>query len=128
MKGIFIPTIAVSDHFPIQFTHGKSKSHSNRQQHNTIYYWSFNRFNEEQFLSDMSGNLSSLDISSNDSNQNFNSFIASFMSVFDKHAPMKTKRVRKETQPKWYDEKIKTASKTRDMHHKDRNWNQYKYW
>ena len=94
----------------------------------TIHYRSFNRFTEEQFLSDMSGNLSSLDLSSNESDQNFNSFIASFMSVFDKHAPLKTKRVRKETQPEWYDEKIKTASKTRDMHHKARNWNQYKYW
>ena len=50
------------------------------------------------------------------------------MSVFDKHAPLKTKRVRKETQPERYDEKIKTASKTRDMHHNARNWNQYKYW
>ena len=128
VKDIFIPTIAVSDHYPIQFTRVTSKSHIKRQQHTTIHYRSFNRFNEEQFLSDMSDDLSSLDISSNDSDQNFNSFIASFISVFDKHAPLKTKRVRKETQPEWYDEKIKTASKTRDMHHKARNWNQYKYW
>ena len=112
MKDIFIPTVNVIDHYLIQFTRVTSKSHIKQQQHTTIHYRSFNRFNKEQFLSDMSGNFSSLDISSNDSDQNFNSFIASFMSVFDKHAPLKTKHVRKETQPKWYDEKIKTASKT----------------
>ena len=46
-------------------------------------------FNEEQFLSDMSENMAT------DSDQNFESFIQSFVKVFDKHAPRKTKRVRK---------------------------------
>ena len=107
MKDNFIPTIAVSDRYPIQFTRVRSKSHIKRQQHTTIHYRSLNRFNEEQFLSDMSDNLSSLGISSNDSDQNFNRINAPFMSVFGKHAPFKTKRVRKETKPEWYDEKIK---------------------
>ena len=50
------------------------------------------------------------------------------MTVFDKHAPIKTKRVKKESQPDWYNEDIKFASKQRDMYHKSRNWPQYKHW
>ena len=109
VKDNFIPTIAVSDHYPVQSKRVTSKSHIKRHRHTTIHYRSFNRFNEEQFLSDMSDNLSSLPISSKDSNQNFDCFIASFMLVFDKHVPLKTKHVRKETQPEWYDEKIKNC-------------------
>ena len=41
---------------------------------------------------------------------------------------MKTKRVKNENQPEWFNEHIKSASKTRDMYHKAKNWPQYKYW
>ena len=76
----------------------------------------------------MSENMAILNISPVDSEQNFESFIQSFITVFDKHAPMKTKRVKQETQSKWHNENIKAASKQRDMYHKTRNWSQYKYW
>ena len=52
-----------------------------------------------------------LNISPTDSDQNFESFIQSFMTVFDKHAP--TKRVKNETQPDWHNENIKFASNQR---------------
>ena len=50
------------------------------------------------------------------------------MDVFDKHALIKTKRVKREFQPEWHDEDIKHATKQRDMYHQSRNWSQYKYW
>ena len=50
------------------------------------------------------------------------------MNVFDKQAPIKTKRVKREIQPEWHNEDIKHATKQRDMYHKYRNWSQYKYW
>ena len=128
VKDIHIPKVAVSDHYPIQFTRLTGKSHIKRQQHTIIHYRSFNNFNEEQFLSDLSDNMSSLDVSPNDSDLNFNNFINSFMTIFEKHAPMKTKRVKNENQPEWFNEHIKSASKTRDMYHKAKNWPQYKYW
>ena len=62
--------------------------------------------------------MSSLNVSPNDSDLNFNNFINSFMTIFEKHAPMKTKRVKNENQPEWFNEHIKRASKTRDMYHK----------
>ena len=76
----------------------------------------------------MSENTAISNISPTNSEQNFESFIQSFVTVFDKHAPMKTKRVKKEIQPEWHDETTKAANKQRDMYHKARNWSQYKYW
>ena len=37
-----------------------------------------------------------------------------FLSLFDKHAPVKTKRVRAEEKPQWLTEEINAAGKTRD--------------
>ena len=56
---IHIPKVTVSDHYPIQFTRLTSKSHIKRQQHTIIHYRSINNFNEEQFVSDLSDNMSS---------------------------------------------------------------------
>ena len=73
----------------------------------------------------MTDTMTNINISPVDSDQNFETFIQTFMTVFDKHAPIKTKRVKKESQPDWYNEDIKFASKQRDMYHKSRNWPQY---
>ena len=82
VKDIHIPKVAVSDHYPIQFTRLTGKSHIKRQQHSIIHYRSINNLNEEQFLSDLSDNMSSLDVSPNDSDLNFSNFINSFMAIF----------------------------------------------
>ena len=91
----------------------------------TLQYRSYNTFNEEQFLSDMSETMTILNVSPIDPDKNFQIFIQTFMTVFDKHTPIKAKRVKKETQPEWHNDKINTASKERDMYHKSRT--QYKY-
>ena len=75
----------------------------------------------------MTDTMTNINISPVNSDQNFETFIQNFMTVFDKHAPIKTKRVKLESQPDWYNEDIKFASKQRDMYHKSRNWPQYKH-
>ena len=40
------------------------------------------------------------------------------MDIFDKHAPMKSKRVKHETQHEWINDEIKMAIKNRDAIHK----------
>ena len=50
------------------------------------------------------------------------------MEVLNRHAPLKNKRVKRETQPEWLNDCIKSASKKRDYYHKHIDWKQYKYW
>ena len=59
---------------------------------------------------------------------NFSSWCIKFSEVYNRHAPIKTKRVKRDTQPEWFNEDIKSASKARDTYHKHENWTQYKYW
>ena len=50
------------------------------------------------------------------------------MDIFDKLAPIKSKRVKHETQPKWINDEIKMAIKHRDTYHKRKDWKQYNFW
>ena len=48
--------------------------------------------------------------------------------MLDKHAPVKSKRIKHETQSEWLNDDIKHAAKARDTYHKNKNWHQYKTW
>ena len=99
-----------------------------RHDRKTIQYRSFNKFNEERFLSDISGAMTALEISQIDSDENFANWTQTFMTIFDKHARVKSKSVKNETKPEWLNEDIKHATKQRDKHHKSKNWTEYRYW
>ena len=98
---ISVPTIAMSDHYPIYFTRTTAKSQFKRQNHNYFQYRSFKNFNEDNFLKDLADQLETLDISPSHTNSNFINWTSKFTDVFDKHAPVRHKRVKKETQPDW---------------------------
>ena len=114
----FAPNIAISDHFPICFTRSASKTSYQRHNHTTIKFRCYKKFNEDDFLLDLSEALSLTEISNNDSTKNFETWTSTFMDIFDLHAPIKSKRVKHETQHKWINDEIKTAMKHRDTYHK----------
>ena len=47
---ISVPSIAISDHYPIAFTRTISKAQFKRQEHISIQYRSFNNYDEDSFL------------------------------------------------------------------------------
>ena len=55
--------------------------------------------------------MSNLELYQCDSYKNFREWNSAFMQVFNKHAPVKSKRVKCETQPDWYTDDIKNATK-----------------
>ena len=61
-------------------------------------------------------------------NESFSEWNKIFLTVLDKHAPIKTKRVKKETQPEWFCDEIKEAIQRRDTYHRNKDWKQYKHW
>ena len=124
----FVPNVAISDHYPICFTRSTSKKSYQRNNHTTMQYRCYKKLNEEVFQLELSESLSSVEISGNDSALNFEAWTTTFMKVYNKYAPIKTKRVKHETQPEWINDEIKTAIKTRDTYHKLKDWKQYKFW
>ena len=53
---------------------------------------------------------------------NYENWTAAFMKIFNRHAPLKSKRVKHETQPEWHSDEIKPARKKRHSSHRDKNW------
>ena len=55
-------------------------------------------------------------------------FNDTFLSLLDKHAPLKKKRVKKCQQPGWMNQEILNSIKTRDKFHNEKDMNNYKIW
>ena len=58
--------------------------------------------------------MNSLAVSQSDTNTNFSNWASKFIAVLDKHAPVRYKRVKRDTQPEWFNDDIKFAMKQRD--------------
>ena len=70
------------------------------------------------FLNALSNSLNALIISQTDSNQNIDNLSQIQINVLSHHAPLKSKRIKKDKQPKWINEDIKEADRNRDINHK----------
>ena len=55
-------------------------------------------------------------------------FNDTFLSLLDKRAPLKKKRVKKCQQPGWMNQEILNSIKTRDTFHNAKDMNNYKIW
>ena len=51
-----------------------------------------------------------------------------FLSILNKHAPIKEKRVKRAKKSAWLTEEITAAQKNRDYHHKKQDWENFKLW
>ena len=70
---VSVSSISLSDHYPISFTRTTSTHSVKRQEHQFIYYRCYKRFNEDNFLNELSDSLNTFSISQTDSNHNFES-------------------------------------------------------
>ena len=128
LSDISVPYISLSDHYPIGFTRTTSKNTIKRHEYQTIRYRCYKKFNEDDFLKELANSLNALSISQTESNKNFDNLSKIILNILNKHAPFKSKRVKREKQPDWINEEIKEACRKKDMNHKLKNWNQYKFW
>lgn len=67
-------------------------------------------------------------MSKTSSDENLKKWTKTVLEILNRHAPIKCKRVKRETQPEWLNEDIKAAGKKRDSYHKQKDWKQFKYW
>ena len=125
---VSVPSISLSDHYPISFTRTTSKHSVKRQEHQTIHYRCYKRFNEDNFLNELSDSLNTFSISQTDSNHNLESISQILINVLNHHAPLRSKRVKRDKQPDWINEDIKEAGRNRHINHKLKNWKLYKFW
>jgi hypothetical protein len=108
---INIPKIAISDHYPVCLTRKINQKGYPSLNHKTIKYRCFQKFDKNLFLS----NLQNIDFSQIEIISNVQAatdmWYTLFLSEINKHAPLKTKRIKYAHQPIWLtDETEKTNS------------------
>ena len=101
--------------------------------HNTITYRQMKNFDQTMFLQDLAYHYRYLIIAYlftlenqpwgildiyDDPNDAMDFFNEIFLSVLDKHAPLKTKHVKHSLQPNWFNSEIAESGKNRDYFHK----------
>ena len=120
----FVSKIALSDHYPVCFTRHTSQLQTKKSNHNSIKYRSFTIFVNSALLEDLNTEIEIFKCTQSDSNLNFSSWNALFLSVLNKHAPIKEKRVKRAKKSSWLTEEITAAQKNRDyyMYHQKQDW------
>ena len=124
----FVPKIALSDYYPVSFTRHTSQLQTKKRNHNSIKYRYFTIFKNSAFLEDLNTEIEKFKCRQSDSNMNFSTWNALFLSVLNKHAPIKEKRVKRAKKSAWLTEEITATQKNRDYYHKKQDWKNFKLW
>ena len=125
---VFVSNLCISDHYPICFTRSSMAKICNKAttDHKTMQYRCFKRFEESKFQQDLScSSLYNIETIA-DPNAALSLFYEIIESTLSKHAPVKTKRIKRKQQPKWFTEEIKSVIHKRNTNHKNGNFDKYK--
>ena len=127
---INVPKIAISDHYPVCLTRKINQKDYPSLKYKTIKYRCFKKFDKNLFLS----NLQNIDffqiemINDVQAATDSDMWYTLFLSEINKHAPLKTKRIKYAHQPEWLTDDIKDAQKKRNHFHKSGDWVNFRYW
>ena len=123
-----IPTIAMSDHFPVCVTRS-TKNNLNKNTHITIEYRDYKHFDDTGYLSDLA-NAFNLDVLTeyDDPNIVLDKIYDLIVPVLNKHAKVKIKRVKCHSSPKWMNSEINEARHKRYNFHKKGDMENYRKW
>ena len=101
-----VPISNIRDHYPVCVTWFKNGVKIPKTGHKTIRYRCFTSCNEQLFLQDLLSSPLSTVYNKTDPEDALNFWIDSFVSIYNKHAPYKRKRVKSFPKPKWFSKKI----------------------
>ena len=104
-----VPIFGCSDHLPICLTWSKKGTKIPKTGHKYCTYRSFSKFNKEQFLFDLSHSSLYNVYNFTDPEKAVEYWLHAFNSVYDKHTPFKTQRIKHTSKPKWFTKEIQDA-------------------
>ena len=121
----FVSPYSISDHFPVCFTR-KISNRISKSKHVTTKYRCFKNFNEDVFIANLSSELNSFEVTNSDVNEDLSSWYGIILKHLIQHAPYKTKRVKTNKLPDWYNEEDTQARRKRDDFKRKKLWADFK--
>jgi hypothetical protein len=111
-----VSTYCPGGHYPVKY--GKSnKSKPRVNKHTVIRYRNLKNFDEKLFLRDLKNQNFNLVLQIFDPDLALDSWYHKFIYTLNKHAPLISKRVRKNKQPKWHKKEFVDLRQQRDYYH-----------
>ena len=124
VKNSSVHKMSLSDHYAISLTWKKPQNKS--VGNSCIHYRDSNHFDPNNFMQDFNI-LMHLNDSFNDSvNVMVENMTKAFLDMLNKHAPIKSKRIRHQNQPAWFTKDIKEAILERERSKKRHKFNEYR--
>ena len=120
------PVTGCSDHYPVCITWMKKGSKIPKSYHKTVTYRSFANFDENRFLFDLANSPLSNVYNFTDPEEALTFWCNTFLNVYDKHAPFKTKRIKHSTKPPWILKEIDDAICIRDNLLKTKQYEEFR--
>ena len=123
---VSVGSLSISDHFPISCCWSTKLPKVKKGGHTFITYRSFKRFNENDFLFDLSNAPFSDIYNESDPNNALSMWYQTFLTVLNKHAPLKRKRVKHAVLPPWLNQDIIKAMDERDKLKQEKRFDEFK--
>jgi hypothetical protein len=126
---VSVSNLYLSDHYPLSFTiNCVTRREANAFWHKTKNYRSFKNFNEQVFKNDLNAiNFDMIETIAK-LNNSLDVLYNMVEALFNKHAPVKVKRIKGTKQPDWYSDEIKEAHNKRDHYKSCKDLINYKLW
>ena len=123
---VSVPVYNISDHFPVCITRVTKNNIDLKLKHKTIKYRCFSNFNENAFHFELlNGGID--DVTDYfDPNIALDKFYTVLNNSLEVHAPIKEKRVKRDSQPQWFTDEIKCEIRKRNNLHMYKNFDEYK--
>ena len=123
------PTIVrscISDHYAVFCTYQSKLPKQSKNRHDYIQYRSFNNFNETLFLHDIASMPFNCIYDTTDPDKALDLLHMMLLVAIDKHAPLRTKRVKHPDLPPWITPELIFTMDLRDTYKKNKDGENYK--
>ena len=124
--GAKVVRIGISDHYGIQCKYTNKVKEQRKKGHTSIYYRCYKKFDANTFLADLSLLPFYQIYNFTEPNESLDLLCKMFLSVIDKHAPLKSKRVKHPDIPAWLTYDTIEAMHIRDKYKMENNFDEYR--
>ena len=121
----FVSDISISDHFPVCFSR-KVNCRIPKHNHHTTSYRCFKRFDDVNFLNELTQDLDVFESNQETVDADLGRWSSIIMQQLNKHAPIKSKRVKSSRLPDWFSPDIRNMQKLRDISKRLKQWPEYR--
>ena len=121
----FTSNPSISAHYPVCFTR-KVNCKIHKSSHITASYRCFKHFDETLFLNELETDMTPFTTNLSCLDEDFSNWYSIIMNILDKHARIKTKRVKTKRLPDWFTPEITHIQKLRDNAKRHKMWSDYR--